>query len=211
MGQTALIDAPLSLDMIAEIAAGLVPNARRILDVGCGAGNYSLALLERLPGCAVDLVDLSGPMLDRAKERVGAATTGAVTLHQEDIRELALAEGAFDVIVAASVLHHLRTDAEWETVFAKFAHTLRPGGVLFVSDMVEHDLPVVQEIMWRRYGDYLRSVGGDSYREKVFAYIAKEDTPRSLMFQLDLMRKVGFSHTDVLHKNAVFAAFFAQR
>ncbi|MDX2284067.1 MAG: methyltransferase domain-containing protein [Bacteroidia bacterium] len=206
-GQTALIDARLSLDMIAEAAAGLRPEARRLLDVGCGAGNFSLALLERLPDCDVDLVDLSLPMLRRAEERVGAATTGTVTIHPADIREQALPEDTYDVIVAASVLHHLRTDAEWETVFAALYASLRPGGVLFVSDMIEHDIDAVQAVMWRRYGEYLENVDGPAYREKVFAYIAREDTPRSLLFQIDLLRNVGFSRTDVLHKNAVFAAF----
>ena len=49
----------------------------------------------------------------------------------------------------------------------------------------------------------------EAYRDQVFAYIEKEDTPRSLMFQLDLLREVGFSQVDVLHKNACFAAFGA--
>jgi tRNA (cmo5U34)-methyltransferase len=210
-GQTALIDARLSLDMIAETAAGLVPNARRFLDVGCGAGNYSLALLEKLPDCAVDLVDLSLPMLERARARVGAETSAPVTVYQVDIRDLALPVEPFDVIVAASVLHHLRTDEEWEDVFAGFYKALRPGGVLFISDMVAHDNPVVQQVMWQRYGDYLESVDGPAYREKVFAYIEKEDTPRSLAYQMEVLRRVGFDDVDVLHKNAVFAAFYATK
>ena len=59
-------------------------------------------------------------MLDRALERARAATTGTMALHQGDIREMDLAPESVDIIVAAAVLHHLRTDAEWETVFAKF-------------------------------------------------------------------------------------------
>ena len=41
----------------------------------------------------------------------------------------------------------------------------------------------------------------------MFAYVEKEDTPRSLMYQLDLMRAVGFRAVDVLHKNGSFAAY----
>ena len=40
--------------------------ARQVLDVGCGAGNYTLKLLERLPNLDVTLIDLSLPMLERA-------------------------------------------------------------------------------------------------------------------------------------------------
>ena len=42
---------------------------------------------------------------------------------------------------------------------------------------------------------------------EVLAYIEKEDTPRSLPYQLELLRQVGFSRVDVLHKNGPFAAF----
>ncbi len=67
-GQTATIDAPLAMALVAEAAAATTPAARSLLDVGCGAGNYSLKLLERLPNLDVTLVDLSRPMLDRARE-----------------------------------------------------------------------------------------------------------------------------------------------
>ena len=63
--------------------------------------------------------------------------------------------------------------------------------------------------MRRRYGEYLTQLKDEAYRDQVFAYVEKEDTPRSLMFQLDLLREVGFSQVDVLHKNACFAAFGA--
>jgi len=41
------------------------------------------------------------------------------------------------------------------------------------------------------------------------APLAKEDSPRPVTYQLDLLRKVGFRHTDLLHKNSCFAAFGA--
>jgi tRNA (cmo5U34)-methyltransferase len=42
-----------------------------------------------------------------------------------------------------------------------------------------------------------------------FAYVEKEDTPRPLLFQLDLLRQVGFGQVEVLHKRVCFAAFGA--
>jgi tRNA (cmo5U34)-methyltransferase len=69
-GQSAVIDAPFCLELVAQTAATLRPSARELLDVGCGAGNYTLKLLEFLPNLNATLVDLSRPMLDRAKQRV---------------------------------------------------------------------------------------------------------------------------------------------
>jgi tRNA (cmo5U34)-methyltransferase len=206
-GQTATMDAPLVLELIAQAAAATTPGARALLDVGCGAGNYSLKLLERLPDMEVTLMDLSRPMLDRASQRVSAATGGKVVTAQADVREVELEAGQFDVIVAAAVLHHLRSDQEWEAVFSRFHRWLRPGGAVWISDYIEQDTAGVQRVMQKRFGEYLTQLKDEDYREKVFAYIEAEDSPRSLVFQLDMLRTAGFSQVDVLHKNGPFAAF----
>lgn len=208
-GQAATIDAPLCLELITRAARAVTPDARAVLDVGCGAGNYTLKLLQELPNPDCTLIDLSLPMLERARERVGAATTGHIETIQGDIREIELGEARFDVILAAAVLHHLRSEAEWLGVFGKFHGALRPKGSVWIFDMVEHSQPAVQALMQARYGAYLEELGGESYRDKVFAYIEKEDTPASLIQQLDWLREAGFSRVEVLHKNSCFAAFGA--
>src|ERR1700744_5728972 len=71
-GQSATMDAPISLDLIAGAAAAICPRAQALLDIGGGAGNYSLKLTGRLPLRRIALVDLSRPMLDRAVERLRA-------------------------------------------------------------------------------------------------------------------------------------------
>src|SRR5437762_3438851 len=83
----------------------------------------------------------------------------------------------------------------------------RPGGSLWIADLVSHDVAAVQALLWARYGDYLTAQQDAAYRERVFAYVAREDTPRSLMFQLDLLRASGFAQVEVLHKNGPYAAF----
>jgi len=207
-GQSATIDAPLSLELIARAASAVRPEAAALLDIGCGAGNYTLKLLKRLPLRVVTLIDLSRPMLDRAVERIRAAAPEvAVTAIQADIRETPLAAEAFDVAVAAATLHHLRGDEEWENVFGAVYRALLPGGCFWISDMVAHQSPEVQDVMWRRYGEYLAALGGSEYRDRVFAYIDAEDTPRPLFWQLDLLARTGFRAAEVLHKNSCFAAF----
>lgn len=208
-GQSATIDAPLVMDLIARAAATTNPHATHALDVGCGAGNYALKLLQLLPRLNIDLVDLSEPMLSRAMERITAAGPTEVIAYQADIRDLALESGRYDIIVSAATLHHLRSDEEWERVFEKLYAALKPGGSIWISDLVEHSIPVVHTLMWERYGDYLQELRDAAYRDHVFSYIEQEDTPRPLMYQLDLLRAVGFRTVDVLHKNSNFAAFGA--
>jgi tRNA (cmo5U34)-methyltransferase len=208
-GQSATVDAPLAMALVAQAAAVTTPHARHVLDVGCGAGNYTLKLLERLPNLDATLIDLSQPMLDRAKERVSRATTGRTMTVQGDIREVKLSDGQFDIVLAAAVLHHLRTDQEWRVVFTAFHRALRPGGSVWIFDLVESSIPAVQRLMRQQYGDYLTRLKDEAYRDHVFAHVEKEDTPRPLLFQLDLLRHVGFAQVEVLHKNVCFSAFGA--
>lgn len=207
-GQAATVDAPLTMELITQAAIAATPRIGRVLDVGCGAGNNTIRLL-RAYGRPIDcdLCDLSDPMLTRARERVAAETTGQVRTFTGDIRALELPRSGYDVILAAAVLHHLRDDADWEAVFRKLHALLRPGGSLWVTDLVTHEAPGVHALMWQRYAAYLVDLGGKDYQREVFDYIDREDSPRPVTFQLDLMRRVGFVRVDILHKNACFAAF----
>jgi tRNA (cmo5U34)-methyltransferase len=127
-GQSATLDAPLVMDLVTSAAARVTPHAASVLDIGCGAGNYVLKLLEHLPGLSVTLVDLSRPMLDRARERLAAAGVQQITSLEGDIRQIDLGTDSFDIVMAAASLHHLRGDDEWRDVFARVFRALRPGG-----------------------------------------------------------------------------------
>lgn len=206
-GQVATIDAKISLELLTEAAKRIKPNAQNLLDIGCGAGNYSLKMLTKIADLNCTLVDLSKPMLDKAKERVSEKTKKLVKTIQGDIREIDLKENSFDIILAGAVLHHLRDDNDWETTFRKLFSLLKPGGCLMISDLITQEIDAVNEYTWERYGDYLESVDGKDYRKKVLDYIEKEDSPRSMSYQLELMKKVGFKKTEILHKNMCFGAF----
>lgn len=206
-GQRAAVDGRLMMDLVAAAAAATNPDASRLLDVGCGAGNYALRLLHEAPGLQVDLVDLSQPMLDRAVQRLEDATPHPVTAWQGDIRTLPLDAGRYDIIVAAATLHHLRGEDEWAHVFGKLYDALVPGGSLWIADLVAHSTRAVHALMWQRYEAYLEQVEDAAYRDRVVAYIEKEDTPRPLMFQVDLLRTAGFRDVEILHKRSAFAAF----
>lgn len=206
-GQAVTIDSPLHMELLTEAAAAVTPQARSVLDIGCGAGNYTLKLLQRLPTLEVTLIDLSRPMLDRAVERIRQATGHGARAIQGDVRELDLGVERFDIVMAAQCLHHLRDEAEWRDVFARVYACLRPSGSFWISDSVEHELPAVEALIRRRWGEHLVRLKDEAYRDHVMAYVEKEDTPRPLTFQLDLLRQVGFARVDVLHKHNRFASF----
>jgi len=206
-GQLSTIDAKISLELITEAARRIVPNAEYLLDVGCGAGNFSLKMLTKIPYLNCTLVDLSKPMLDKALERVSQETKNQVIIVQGDIRNVGLPENHYDIILAGAVLHHLREDRDWETTFEKLFKLLKRGGCLMISDLITQDTEWLTDYTWERYGDYLEEIGGKEYRQKVLDYVAKEDSPRSMNYQLDLMKQVGFRKVEILHKIMCFGAF----
>ena len=77
-GQQAAMDAPIILDVVARAAACHIRPQGRLLDLGCGAGNFTLRVLSQVSPLDCVMVDLSQPMLERAEQRVKAATSGSV-------------------------------------------------------------------------------------------------------------------------------------
>ncbi|MFJ6570489.1 class I SAM-dependent methyltransferase [Streptomyces sp. NPDC091292] len=116
----AFTDRPAVLDLVGEVAGA------RVLDVGCGAGHYAEALVER--GAVVTAVDGSATLLRHARERVG--DRAELRPHDLETPLDFAADGAFDVAVCALVHHHL---AAREQLLAELLRVLRPGGRLVLS------------------------------------------------------------------------------
>lgn len=206
-GQTATMDAMIALELMTSTANIIKPKAIKMMDLGCGAGNYTLKMLTKQSNLDCTLIDLSPKMLERAFQRVSEITTGKVETLAGDIRKIDIPTNTFDIILAGAVLHHLRDDSDWEFVFKKLYNSLIPGGCLMISDLIVQENPAVNQLIWNRYAQYLKELGGSEYQQKVFDYIEIEDSPRSLNYQLNLMKKTGFTCTEILHKNACFASF----
>ncbi len=214
-GQAAALDSPLHIELLTSAARAVTPNAQHILDLGCGAGNYTLKLLQKFGGAAptqVTLIDLSQPMLDRATQRIRAASPDSqIEAVQSDVRAFDFGHEHFDIVMAAQCLHHLRGEDEWDAVFSSVFRSLRPGGSFWIADSLEYGRPPVRAMMWDRWGEYLKNYKDAAYRDQVFGYVEKEDTPRPLFWQLAKLKAVGFADPEVLHVNSRFASFGAVR
>ena len=208
-GQASIKDARLMMDLLAETARVLLPDARNILDIGCGAGNQTLNLLQVFPSADCTLLDISPAMLKRAEERVGSIAVGKISCVEGDLRTAPLPVGKFDIVVAAAVLHHMRDEADWTRAFSRIYSLLKNGGVLLVSDLIRHENPAVEALFKVRQESFLREALGDAEAERIMQSIADSDTPSPLEYQFDLLKKTGFRETGLLHKNIVFGAYYA--
>lgn len=125
------------LELLAtRLDAGLatlgVEPGESVVDVGCGTGNLTLALLRRLsPAGRVLAVDLAPAMIAVARRKV---SDPRVTWHVGDALRLPLADGAADRVLCCSVWPHFDDPA---ATAAELRRALRPGGTLDVW----HPLP----------------------------------------------------------------------
>lgn len=91
---------------------------RRVLDAGCGAGQFSIEAARR--GANVVGVDLSKTLLDLARQRYAdERPAGSIEFHAGDMFDTAL--GSFDHIVAMDSLIHYRAP-DMARVLKTFAH-----------------------------------------------------------------------------------------
>jgi SAM-dependent methyltransferase len=93
----------------------------RVLDVGCGTGNYARALQDAT-GCAISGVEPSDQMRQRAES---AATWTALVSGSAEV--LPFPDAAFDLVYSTDVIHHV---GDREAFYREAARVLAPGGMI---------------------------------------------------------------------------------
>ena len=126
-------------------ALALAPG-ERVLDLGCGCGDTTLDAARRVAASGeVVGVDISGPMLARARERAAAAGQANARFVQSDAQTDELGSARFDAAVSRFGVMFFEDPA---TAFANVARALRPGGRLaFVCWQPPQANPWIREPM----------------------------------------------------------------
>jgi 2-polyprenyl-3-methyl-5-hydroxy-6-metoxy-1,4-benzoquinol methylase len=107
-----------------EVLEFIPPNARRILDVGCGTGGFG-EQVKRKFGATVWGIELMPSIADRARERLDRVIAGDILDQLEQ-----LPDGYFDCITFNDVLEHL---IDPYRVLLAVKSKLSPGGVVVAS------------------------------------------------------------------------------
>jgi len=117
--------------------------ARRILDYGCGAGDYLARMAAARPNARLFGTDLVRPQ---------AASLGYAWIGPDQIE----AAGSFDWITLGHVIEHVPAPAE---LLARLARTLTPGGGLWIAT------PSAESFLFRAAGPWARDVDFPRHRE----------------------------------------------
>lgn len=106
------------------------------LDLGCGAGNYTLAVAEVIGAHGVVVaLDLWPPGIEALGERAAAAGRRNIRTALADISKLIpLGDHSVDVCLMATVLHDLAEFALAEGALQEARRVLKPGGILAIVE-----------------------------------------------------------------------------
>lgn len=115
-------------DLAWTIRALQLTAGTRVLDAGCGTGQFALAFADH--GCQVTAIDLSPEMVARARQHALEANLDAIDWRVGDFSRLADPDASFDAIHARNTIH-LLTDPHQALI--EFRRLLRPGGVLYLA------------------------------------------------------------------------------
>lgn len=131
------------LPRLLELASESVRGNRRVLEVAAGTGIVTAAIARTAE--TVVATDYAAGMVDVLTERIRDEELSNVTCEQADIYAIPYAEGEFDAIVAANVLHLV---PDLPAAFAAMRRVLEPGGKIVVPTFC-HDETIISGLVSR--------------------------------------------------------------
>jgi ubiquinone/menaquinone biosynthesis C-methylase UbiE len=106
---------------------------RKILDIGCSAGNSATPWAAMFPDAEVHAVDVGAGLLRYAHARAEALGV-TVHFHQMDAANLTFPNESFDLIVSHNAMHEMPTKTTRAMIHRSW-DLLRPGGVVVHQDV----------------------------------------------------------------------------
>jgi ubiquinone/menaquinone biosynthesis C-methylase UbiE len=125
---------------------------RRILDLGCGIGQLTVALKERFPDAEVWGIDCGAPMLRYGHMRAVRLGVG-VNFSQRMAEDTQFPDNHFDLVTSYLLHHEVPADVTLK-IIAEVQRVTRPGGVYYPLDFVSGGTAMPPRQMYGRWWDH---------------------------------------------------------
>lgn len=194
-------------EMLERLLAYLPARAERILELGCGTGNFTVALAKRHPEASITVVDAAPEMLGVTQERLSPRAVRPVECRFE---ELPPTLGRFDLVVSTISLHHVRDKA---ALYRRLYELLDPGGRLCFSDQLRGRTEEIHSINWERWLAFCRAPGHCTEEEvqSLLDHADAHDHYTPLEEHFDLLRAAGFHDLDCVWRNWIWGILLARK
>ena len=212
----AIPGASFQLEVLSKIVNMWCPLPSRILDLGCGDGILGRMLLDAHATAHVIFADISAPMLEASKKKIGdnqRATVVKADFATPDWVDGFEVETPFDVIVSGFAIHHQPDDRKKE-LYAEIYGLLCEGGVFLNLEQVSSATPSGSELFDSFFVDHLRRFHsnvspGKTTREIEEAYYQdkKDNILAPVETQCQWLRDIGFQDVDCFFKVFELALF----
>jgi tRNA (cmo5U34)-methyltransferase len=186
------------------------------LDLGCGDGILGRVLLDAHATAHVIFADVSDPMLEATRKKIGdnpRATVIKADFATPEWVDWFEAETPFDVIVSGFAIHHQPDDRKKE-LYAEIHGLLCDGGVFLNLEHVSSATSAGSELFDSFFVDHIRRFNnnvnpGKSTREieEAFYRDKKDNILAPVETQCQWLRDIGFRDVDCFFKVFELALF----
>ncbi|MCL6472640.1 MAG: class I SAM-dependent methyltransferase [Firmicutes bacterium] len=206
------------IDIMLRIIQTEMPNINRFLDLGCGDGVLGRAIMAQYPNAGGVFLDLSEPMLNTAKQKIGERSNACFVLQDfsnEDWVHAVENKAPFDVIVSGFAIHH-QPDIRKKALYQEIFDLLRPGGLFLHLEHVASASKWVSSISDELFVDSLYSFHKQAGSTKTRAEIAdkffyRPDKASNILapveVQCEWLKESGFINVDCFFKVFEVALF----
>lgn len=210
---------PRRAEQLATLIALLPAETRRVVELGCGQGHLSAAILTCLPNASVLALDGSEEMRRLAGLRLrdfgDRARIEPFDLEQSDW--LNVVDGA-DAVVSSLALHHL-DELGKERLFAELGRSMAPNGAILIADIVEPQRIEALQLFadsWDRaaHRQSQETVGTSELYDlfvatewNIYRWPDPVDRPSPVYVQLKMLEQAGLAVVDCFWMNAGHAIY----
>lgn len=213
---------PLAQEQIGVMMSILktrVQPVENFLDLGCGDGILSAALLGEYPTARGVLADFSEPMLGQAREQLNEYA-GQLSFENLDYGDPAWVNrmqtyGPFDAVVSGYSIHH-QPDARKRPIYEEIFSLLKPGGWFINIEHVSSSAGLTIDLFEQHYVSARYAIEKQNGGKRTFDQLAEEYKTRPdkaanilapVELQCDWLRDIGYEEVDCYFRIYELAVF----
>ncbi len=178
-----------------------------VLDLGAGTGLLTEYLFKRYPEAEFTLIDLSGEMLEVAKERFKGHSNFRYI--QADYVKQDF-EGTYDIVASSLSIHHLSHENK-KLIYEKVYHHLNKGGIFINADEVSGSTVSTEREYQRKHDENIENQRLTPEQKKTIFKRRKLDNPAKLIVTLKWFDEIGFKDVDVFYKYYEYCVIAGRR